>query len=215
MKLKPIGIAILACGLVAGCGGSTSGTAENESAEAQAPAEQEQATVSVPAGMPILVTLQDDLSTETNHEGDRFAAVLAEPLVVGGDVVLPTGSRVTGGVVSVSGPEDSDRPAMTLTLIRAGDGEATADLSTVPLKLEGGGSTEGDLEKVAGGAVAGGILGAVVGGGKGAAVGAGTGAAAGTIVAIVTHEDRVHLAPGQKMQFTLRKSATFPKSSIS
>lgn len=214
MKFKRIGIALIAGGLAAGCGGSQSGSEGDQASNTSGSMDQEPATVTVPAGMPLLVTLQDDLSTENSHEGDRFTAVLAEPLVVGSEAVLPAGSRVTGAVVSLAGP-DAEKPSMTLVLTRAGSGDESAGISTVPLKLEGGGSTEGDLEKVAGGAVAGGILGAVVGGGKGAAVGAGAGAAAGTIVAIVTKNDQIRLDPGQKMQFTLREAAAFPKSTIS
>src|SRR5690242_920786 len=49
--------------------------------------------VSVPAGTPILVRLQESLSSETARAGQTFEAVLDEPLVAHGVTVVPRGAR--------------------------------------------------------------------------------------------------------------------------
>src|SRR6185437_3120084 len=44
-------------------------------------------------------TLQDDLSTKTSHPGDRFTAVVTDPVRDGSDrIVIPIGSRISGQI---------------------------------------------------------------------------------------------------------------------
>ena len=57
--------------------------------------------VSVPAGTPISVRLQEPLSSETARAGQTFSAVLDESLVAHGVTVLPQGAAVTGSVLAV------------------------------------------------------------------------------------------------------------------
>jgi hypothetical protein len=205
-------LGLVVAGLAAGCGTSTSSdetdTASGEAAE-ETPPPAPMATL--PAGTPVLVSLRDDLSTDTATDGMIFTAGLVEPIVIDGQTVIYSGTPVRGVVTNVHGEGDTEPVQMTLELQQVGPtaGEY-ADLEASPVVLKDSGSVEGDVEKVAAGAVAGGVIGAIVGGGKGAAIGAGVGAGAGTIVAIVTKDDEIHLAPGQKVQFTLARSAKIP-----
>jgi hypothetical protein len=104
---------LLACGTLAGCHSAPMGTAVGTSGNTgqQAPFSAKQnggrtspslpSSVTVPAGTPISVRLQDSLSSEMAHAGQRFGAVLDEPLVVHGLTVVPRGATVTGRVLAV------------------------------------------------------------------------------------------------------------------
>jgi len=70
-----------------------SAAASSASAPALAP-------VIIPAGTSITIRLQQPLSSASAVPGERFQAVLEEPLVAGDRVVVPVGTPVEGHVVS-------------------------------------------------------------------------------------------------------------------
>jgi len=54
----------------------------------------------VPVGTEIQATLQDEISTKTSHYGDKFTAIVSQPVNASeGSVAIPTGSKITGEVV--------------------------------------------------------------------------------------------------------------------
>jgi hypothetical protein len=53
----------------------------------------------IPAGTPITVRLQERLSSGSAVPGERFDAVIDEPVVVDNQVVVPVGALATGHVV--------------------------------------------------------------------------------------------------------------------
>ena len=55
-------------------------------------------------GTQIRLTLLNGLSTTVAHDGDPFTAVVAEPVLLGTQVVLPAGARVNGTVGNISRP---------------------------------------------------------------------------------------------------------------
>jgi hypothetical protein len=55
-------------------------------------------------GTQIRLTLQNGLSTSVAREGDPFTAVVAEPVLVGTQVVLPAGAKVNGTIGSIVRP---------------------------------------------------------------------------------------------------------------
>jgi hypothetical protein len=55
-------------------------------------------------GTQIRLTLQNGLSTSVAREGDPFTAVVAEPVLVGTQVVLPVGAKVNGTIGSIVRP---------------------------------------------------------------------------------------------------------------
>ena len=55
-------------------------------------------------GTQVRLTLQNGLSTTVAHDGDPFTAVVAEPVFVGNQIILPAGAKVHGTVASVSRP---------------------------------------------------------------------------------------------------------------
>src|SRR6266568_2529674 len=56
--------------------------------------------ITVPAGTPVTVRLQNAVSSASANSGDRFDAVLDAPLVVDGKTLAPAGANVVGKVVA-------------------------------------------------------------------------------------------------------------------
>lgn len=190
---------------LAGCSGQE---AADDTGAAEEPAGQV-AQLTVPAGYPLLVALEGEVSTERNEAGDVFTVALVEPVIAGEREVVAAGARVRGRIDYLNPPEGDGPATMSLSLVEV-DGRP---VQTGLLKLEAEGSTGEDLEKVAAGGVVGGVIGAVLGGGKGAAVGAGVGAGAGAVVAIATGDDHIRLKEGQKMRFVLAEPYSVPLDS--
>lgn len=195
-----------------GCSGQSSETAdETAGMTGSEPQEEQMETLTVPAGYPLLVELENNLSTKENKAGDIFSAVLLEPIVIEGTEAVPAGSRVTGEITRLVAPGDDAEPVMTLEVTQVRSHEVDAR----PLTLKAEGSTGGDVEKIAAGGVAGGIIGGILGGTKGAAVGAGVGAGAGAVIAVATHNSQIELSSGQKIRFELARSLTLETNSLS
>lgn len=62
-------------------------------------------SVTVPKGTSITATMGQSLTSDKNHTGDSFAAVLFAPIKVDGKTVLPKGAHVTGRIVGVKNHE--------------------------------------------------------------------------------------------------------------
>jgi hypothetical protein len=56
-------------------------------------------------GTQVRLRLVDGLSTSVARDGDPFTAVIAEPVFVGNDVILPAGAKIHGTVASVTRPK--------------------------------------------------------------------------------------------------------------
>ena len=59
----------------------------------------------LPKGAQITLHLNDALSTSSNMEGDEFTAIVALPVYLGDQVVVPKGSVVTGSVSRILRPD--------------------------------------------------------------------------------------------------------------
>jgi hypothetical protein len=59
----------------------------------------------VQPGTQIRLTLQNGLTSSVAHDGDPFTAVVAEPVFLGNQLVLPAGARIHGTVKSVTRPK--------------------------------------------------------------------------------------------------------------
>jgi hypothetical protein len=64
-----------------------------------------QANQTVVPGTQVRVTLSSGLSTTVTHSGDPFTAIVAEPVFIGNQIILPAGARVHGTVSSVQRPK--------------------------------------------------------------------------------------------------------------
>ena len=151
-------------------------------------------TFVIPNGTEIVAVLNNDLSTQNVHEGDRFTMTVRSP----GQF---DGATIEGSVVNVSrGGRVSGRSEMTLDFdtIRLRDGgsyrfagilESVRAPNGDVVRVDNEGAvrdtdqTKTTVQRTAIGTAVGAIIGAIAGGGKGAAIGAiiGAGAGAGSV----------------------------------
>jgi hypothetical protein len=162
------------------------------------------AEVTVPAGTPISVRLQNAVSSATAGVGDSFDAVLDEPLVVNEQTVVPRGAAARGRVEAVrrSGRlHNSGYLRIALTSVVA-DGKAMP-IHTSSIFVAGGSHKNRDLALIGGGAGGGALIGALAGGGKGALIGSLVGAGAGTGAAYATGKKDVGFGVERRLTFRL------------
>jgi hypothetical protein len=55
-------------------------------------------------GTQVRLTLLDGLSTSVAHNGDPFTAIVAEPVFLGNQLILPAGAKVHGTITAVDRP---------------------------------------------------------------------------------------------------------------
>jgi hypothetical protein len=162
--------------------------------------------LTVGVGTTMALTLDQQLSTETNQANDVFFATLAQPVRGdAGEIVIPAGAKVRGRVTQV---QKSGRVGETAVLnlafeaVTFGGESYPLEASVVKANPErvGRASTGENAGKVAAGAAAGAILGRILGGStKDAIKGAVVGAAAGTAIVMGTADVDAVLKEGSEM----------------
>ncbi len=163
----------------------------------------------VPAGTSISVQIPAELSTKTAKVGQRVSGNLTNDIVVDGKVVAKAGALVQGSVTEViSGSKTiGGKPTLGLTFdsltSEGGDRPINARITQVAKKSDKG----RDTAKIAGGAVAGGVVGHQIDSDKGKIIGALIGAAAGTAAAKKTGQEVV-LPAGTVVGMTLDSPVT-------
>ncbi len=167
-------------------------------------------TRTVPAGTSLALTLNETLSTETNHQGDSFSATLAEPIMdANGMVLIPAGATVNGTVTGVQkSGHVGETAVLKLAFQSISSGGKTYPLEASVLEAnperKNRTSTGANVGKVAAGAAAGAILGKVLGKSTGSTVkGAVIGAAAGTAIAMGTADVDAVLPAGSRVVIRL------------
>ena len=212
---SPIVLTLLIVTALAGCSKESADSAQSGASGAKpdnsgSTARARVQNVSIPSGTTMVVALDERLSTETHHSGDRFRARTTNAIVIDRATVLPAGSTVNGHLTNVEEPHrTSGKAQMTLAFDEIVDANGkTHSISAGPIVLEGKGDAISDEEKVAGGAVIGGIIGALSSKdkAKGAAVGAAARAPPGRAVALATKGGQLELPAGQQFQVELTKS---------
>ncbi len=164
----------------------------------------------VPNGTEVVGVLNNDLSTQSVREGDRFTMTVRSP----GQY---EGATLEGRVMSVNrGGRVTGRSEMTLDFetIRLRDGRSynfagileavrTPDGEVVRVDNEGAvresDQTKTTVTRTAIGTAVGAIIGAIAGGGKGAAIGAVIGAGAGAGSVYVQGRNDLNLEPGTEI----------------
>lgn len=184
--------------------GSSGGTTV-ASAPAPAPKPAGPRAYTVPAGTSIEVQLPAAITTKTAKVGDRISANLTKDLVVDGKVIARAGDLLQGSVSDViSGSKKiGGTPTLglrfdNLTLADGTDATVNGSVTQVAAKSDKG----RDAAKIAGGAVAGAVIGHQVDSDKGKIIGGLLGAAAGTLAAKKTGTE-VELPAGTVIGFTL------------
>jgi hypothetical protein len=146
---------------------------------------------SVPAGTGLRIRLQKAISTEKSNVGDVFTGRVSEPVVVGGQTLVPAGASVSGRVTRLSEPRRiAGKPTIVLLPDRIIMPNGNQYLITATVvdtskssgttvddegRIHGSGRTGRDTAEGVAGAGAGAVIGIVAAGAKGGFIGAGLG----------------------------------------
>jgi hypothetical protein len=172
-------------------------------APAPKPAAPPRKTVTVPAGTVVNVRLTQAIDVDASQAGMKFKGVVDDPVMVGGEIVIPRGASAMLQAVQVqqSGKmKGSDK--ITLKMNAVGFGGMVHEVATTYVETKGKGEGKKTARKVGGGAGLGAIVGGIAGGGSGAAIGAAVGGATGAAVA-AGGEEHLQLPAETRLQFQL------------
>ena len=167
-------------------------------------------TLTLPAGTLIPVRVSQWLSSDRNHAGDTFSAVLDQPLVVQGWVVARRGQSVIGRVDVAQKASDGkgvSRLGLEITELTVVDGEqipVSTEMQQAAPFAAAQTPPGRNAATVATTTVLGTIVGAAIGGGQGAAIGAGLGATAGLATVLYTRGRPTAVAPETLLSFRLQ-----------
>jgi hypothetical protein len=172
-----------------------------ESAPQSAP---QPATITIPQGAEMRVSVDQTLSSANAQPGEGFDATLLGPVRAGGQTVIPTNARVKGQVVSVKASGRlSGTAELAVTLVSVEINHQRYNIQTDTLARSGTTHKKRDIIAIGGGSALGAIIGGIAGGGKGAAIGAAAGAGAGTAGAAATGKKDVTLPAETTLIFHL------------
>jgi hypothetical protein len=167
--------------------------------------------VLVPAGTMVNVRLTQEIDVDSSKAGMSFKAVVDDPVMIDGSIVIPRGASAVLQAVSVeqSGKmKGSDKVTLKLNSIGFGGFVYPVSSSYVESKGKGEGKKTG--RKVGGGAGLGAIVGGIAGGGEGAAIGAVVGGVTGAAVASAG-EEHLKLPAETRLQFQLSAAVNVRK----
>jgi hypothetical protein len=159
--------------------------------------------VTVPGGTALNVRLTQGIDVDASQAGQQFKAIVDDPVMLGGSIVIPRGATATVQAVQVqqSGKmKGSDK--ITLKLNSIAFGGYVYEVATQYVESKGKGEGKRTARKVGGGAGLGAIVGGIAGGGEGAAIGAAIGGVTGAAVAS-GGEEHLKLPAETRLQFTL------------
>jgi hypothetical protein len=163
----------------------------------------------MPSGTPITVRLQQRLSSATAVPGERFEAVVDEPVVVGDRILIPVGARAEGHVIVARHSGRLHHPGeLGLTLDRVTVDRQIITLNTSHVVARGGSHKKRNWGWIGGGTGGGALIGALAAGGKGALIGSGIGAAAGTTTAFITGKKNVAFGNERRIRFRVNQDTT-------
>lgn len=148
----------------------------------------------IPSGSELDVRLVTALTSDTAKVEDAVEATTMVDLYRGDELIVPSGSRITGYVSSVNRASRTDRKgSLTIAFTRLAVNGRTRDVRahvTQALESEG---LKGEVDRIGAGAGVGAILGGIFGGVKGAIAGVLIGG--GGVIAATEGKD-VHLPEG-------------------
>jgi hypothetical protein len=201
----------------AGAGGTAAvATAGRADAAAAAPATPAPAApvwreVTIPAGTSLPIVLDTSVGSETSRVEQAVTAHLSRAITIGGETVLPEGSRVSGVVTDATQSakvKGRAHVAMRFTSLTPRGGDEPYEIATATVGRTAPATKKEDALKIGAPAAGGAIIGAIVGGKKGAAIGAAAGGGGGTAVVLSTRGKEVTLPRGAALTLKLAEPLT-------
>ena len=166
------------------------------------------APITIPNGTVLSVLLSEAIEVDAAKTGQTFKALLDDPVMIGGKVVLPRGAPfvLQAAKVEQAGKfKGSDNIVLKANAFSLGGRKY--DIVTTQVESKSGGEGKKTTRKVAGGAGLGAVIGGIAGGGTGAAIGAVAGGATGAVVASQGTAS-LKLPAETRLQFTLNAAVT-------
>lgn len=168
--------------------------------------------VELPAGTVLPLRLSTALNSATASVEDPVRARVVRDVEVGGEVVVPEGSTVSGRVTyAQNSGRVKGRAGLTVRFYTLTIGERTYDIDAEPLRREAQATKGKDAQKIGIGAGAGAVVGGLLGGRKGAAIGAVAGGAGGAGVVLATKGEEVELPVGTAVDLRLTSPTTLTR----
>ena len=161
------------------------------------------APINIPKGTVLSVRLTQAIEVDAAQAGMTFKSVLDDPVMLGGQVVVPRGAAVVlqaAKVEQAGKMKGADK--LTLKANSMAFGGRKYEIVTSYVESKGSGEGKKTARKVGGGAGLGAVVGGIAGGGTGAAIGAAAGAATGAIMSSQGTE-HLKLDAETRLQFTL------------
>jgi hypothetical protein len=158
----------------------------------------------VPAGTVLTVRLGQALGSKTSQTGQTFIATLAQAVLLRGNTALPSGSDVSGRVVSAKAKgKFKGEGELHLALTSISNGGHTYQIQTSVQENTAKGKGKRTAATTGGGAAGGALIGGIAGGGKGAGIGALVGAGAGLVGGAMTGNKQIEIPAESVMSFKL------------
>jgi hypothetical protein len=157
----------------------------------------------IPAGTTLRVSTIDTIDVDSSQAGKKFRGSLSDPLMSGGEVMIPRGASVE--IVAAKVEQGGSMKGSDLIALKANSitvGGKAYEIVTNVVENKSAGEGKKTTRKTLGGAGLGAAIGAIAGGGTGAAIGALAGGAGG---AVLSASGKPHLKiPAETMlQFQL------------
>ena len=165
-------------------------------------------SVTVPAGTMVNVRLSQTIDVDASQAGQKFRAIVDDPVMVGGSIAIPRGATAMLQAVKVeqSGSmKGSDK--ITLKLNAVSIGGMVYEVASTYVESKGKGEGKKTTRKIGGGAGLGAIVGGIAGGGEGAAIGAVVGGVTGAAVAS-SGQEHLKLDAETRIGFQLAAAVT-------
>ena len=166
------------------------------------------APITIPSGTVLNVMLTQPIDVDATKTGMTFKAVVDDPVMLGGKVVVPRNAAV---VVQVAQVEQAGKikgaDKVSLKANSLSFGGRKYDIVTAYNEQKGQGEGKKSARKVVGGAGLGAAIGGIAGGGSGAAIGALAGGGAGAAIA-ASGTEHLKLPAETRLQFTLTAAVT-------
>jgi hypothetical protein len=159
--------------------------------------------VIIPAGTTFRVRTIDFIDVDAAQAGMKFRGAIDDPIMMGGDVIVPRGSDVVlvAAKVEQGGRmKGSDLIQLKVNSIKVGNRVYPVVTSLSESKTSGEGKKT--TRKTLGGAGLGAIIGGIAGGGTGAAIGALAGGAGGAVLS-ATGQPHLKVPSETRLEFQL------------